>query len=33
VATHDRMLIEAQPARTLVLDRGRLVADGFGVPR
>jgi len=27
------MLIEAQPARTLVLDRGRLVADGFGVPR
>jgi len=31
VATHDRALIEAHPARTLVLDKGRLVQDGWGV--
>ncbi len=30
VATHDRSLIEAHPARTLVLERGSLVADGWG---
>jgi cell division transport system ATP-binding protein len=33
VATHDRGLIEAHPARTLVLDRGQLVHDGWGFPR
>lgn len=31
VATHDRGLIEAHPARTLVLDRGSLVRDAWGV--
>lgn len=30
VATHDRGLIEAHPARTLFLDRGSLVKDGWG---
>lgn len=30
-ATHDRSLIEAHPARTLTLERGRLVRDGWGV--
>ncbi|MCX7896046.1 MAG: cell division ATP-binding protein FtsE, partial [Thermoanaerobaculum sp.] len=30
VATHDVSLIAAHPARTLVLDRGRLVRDGWG---
>ncbi len=32
IATHDRALIEAHPARTLVLERGRLVHDGWGLP-
>jgi cell division transport system ATP-binding protein len=31
VATHDRALIEAHPARTLVLERGKLVRDGWGI--
>ncbi|HPC82699.1 MAG TPA: ATP-binding cassette domain-containing protein [Thermoanaerobaculaceae bacterium] len=31
VATHDRGLIEAHPARTLVLDRGALVRDAWGL--
>jgi cell division transport system ATP-binding protein len=31
VATHDVSLIQAYPARTLVLDRGRLVRDGWGL--
>lgn len=31
VATHDRGLIEAHPARTLLLDRGALVQDSWGV--
>jgi cell division transport system ATP-binding protein len=30
VATHDRSLIEAHPSRTLVLERGRLLHDGWG---
>jgi len=30
VATHDRGLIEAHPARTLFLDHGRVVKDGWG---
>ena len=29
VATHDRGLIEAHPARTLFLDRGSVVKDGW----
>jgi cell division transport system ATP-binding protein len=33
VATHDRGLIEAHPARALALDRGTLVHDGWGLPR
>ncbi len=32
IATHDRALIEAHPARTLVLERGRLVHDAWGAP-
>jgi len=31
VATHDRTLIEAHPARTLTLERGQLVRDGWGL--
>ena len=31
VATHDRSLIAAHPARTLLLERGSLVRDGWGV--
>jgi cell division transport system ATP-binding protein len=31
VATHDRALIEAHPARTLVLEKGKLVRDGWGL--
>ena len=31
VATHDRTLIEGHPARTLTLDRGQLVRDGWGL--
>jgi len=31
VATHDRALIEAHPARTLVLEKGKLVRDGWGI--
>jgi cell division transport system ATP-binding protein len=31
VATHDRSLIASHPARTLTLERGRLVRDGWGV--
>ena len=31
VATHDRALIEAHAARTLVLDKGKLVRDGWGL--
>jgi len=31
VATHDRALIEAHPARTLVLDKGKLVRDGWSL--
>ena len=30
VATHDRSLIEAHPASTLVLERGHLVRDAWG---
>lgn len=30
VATHDRSLIEAHPARTLALERGHLVRDAWG---
>lgn len=30
LATHDRSLIEAHPARTLTLERGRLARDGWG---
>ncbi|MFZ5785857.1 MAG: cell division ATP-binding protein FtsE [Acidobacteriota bacterium] len=30
VATHDRSLIETHPARTLFLERGQLVRDGWG---
>lgn len=30
LATHDRSLIEAHPARTLALERGRLARDGWG---
>ena len=30
VATHDRALIEAHAARTLVLEKGKLVRDGWG---
>ena len=33
IATHDRALIEAYPARTLLLDHGKLVHDGWGLPR
>lgn len=32
VATHDVSLIAAHPARTLVLDRGRLLQDQWGPP-
>jgi putative ABC transport system ATP-binding protein len=32
VATHDRGLIEAHPGRTLFLDRGNVVKDGWGSP-
>jgi cell division transport system ATP-binding protein len=32
VATHDVSLITSYPARTLVLERGRLVRDGWGLP-
>ncbi len=31
VATHDRSLIASHPARTLTLERGRLVRDAWGV--
>lgn len=33
VATHDRTLIDAHPARTLVLDKGSLTYDGWGLPK
>lgn len=32
VATHDLSLLQAFPARTLVLERGRLIRDGWGPP-
>lgn len=32
VATHDLSLLHAFPARTLVLERGRLIRDGWGPP-
>ncbi|MBI4915968.1 MAG: cell division ATP-binding protein FtsE [Acidobacteria bacterium] len=31
VATHDRSLIEAHPARTLVLEKGQIVQDGWAL--
>ncbi len=32
VATHDLSLLQAFPARTLLLERGRLIRDGWGPP-